>query len=81
MSTTPAPKSLYQRLVDAGIELDHWQSDLYFPATEQTRQIVADCLADGSVINRPQIFCSAIDGQPTFDAPFAYEPFWARRSA
>lgn len=70
--------SLYQRLVDAGVPVSSWQSDLYFPVNETTKTIVAQCIAEGEIKGRPGKFRSAIDGAPMFDAPFQYQPYWDR---
>jgi hypothetical protein len=72
--------SLYQRLTDAGVTVSNWQSDLYFPVTEQTRAIVAQCLADGELKSKPSVFKSNDSGLPTFEAPFMFDPFWQNRS-
>jgi len=68
--------SLYSRLIVAGVTCNSWQSDLYFPATEQTRAIVAQCLADGTIQTRPGVFRSNIDGRIMFESPFNFDPFW-----
>lgn len=72
-------KTLYARLVDAGVTVSNWQSDLYFPVTEQTRAIVAECLTDGALSVRPSVFKSNVDGASTYDAAFQFDPYWKAR--
>lgn len=72
-------QSLYSRLIAAGIPCSNWQSDLYFPVTDESRAIVAQCLADGAIKTRPGVFRSNIDGRATFDAPFQFDPYWQAR--
>lgn len=69
-------KTLYQRLVDAGIECSNWQSDLYFPNTAQTREIAAQCKRDGIPVNLTP-FRNQVDGSPMLEAPFMFDPFWS----
>lgn len=72
-------KSLYQRLLDAGIPCSNWQSDLYFPATEQTRALVKQCLDEGVLAYRPDVFRSNVSGAWMFDAFGMFDPFWESR--
>lgn len=65
--------SLYTDLIEAGVEVGNWQSDLYFPRTAQTTEILSrhpDQKRNATVFN------SNIDGVPTYDVPFAFDPFW-----
>ena len=66
--------TIYEELTTAGIECNNWQSDLYFPVTEQTREILK---------HYPQqtrsTFRSNIDGRMMFECPFAFDPFWQKR--
>lgn len=73
-------KSLYQRLVDLGVEVSGHESDLYFPATPATIQVIDDCLRDGVLKSRPTRFRSNVDHKAWFDAPFMYDPFWANHA-
>lgn len=65
---------VYYQLKAAGIPLDSHESDLYAKVTDESRKIVK---ASGLVCT---MFISQIDGLPWFDIPFAYAPFWERRS-
>ena len=66
--------SLYTDLIEAGVEVSNWQSDLYFPRTEATRAILA---------RHPEVkasvFKSNTTGQPTYEVPFAFDPYWDAR--
>lgn len=67
-------KTLYQSLTDAGIECSNWQSDLYFPVNEQTRQILQKFPSQTR-----STFQSNIDRKHMYECPFAYDPFWKKR--
>lgn len=67
-------KSFYQTLKDLGVPLDHHESDLYVRDTPAAR------LAIKQFGVKATAFTSQIDGQRWFDVPFAYEPFWAKKS-
>ena len=71
--------SLYQRLVEAGVEVSNWQSDLYFPMTDQTEAIVKQAREDGAYAGRPQPFMNAVTKTLWYDAPFQFDPFWEKR--
>ena len=81
MTKTPHDglKSLYPRLVEAGCEIDHHESDLYVKATPQARAIILAWEAETGIKNR-ETFKSAIDGSPWYDIPFAYDPFWSKKA-
>lgn len=63
--------SLYTDLVEAGIEVSNWQSDLYFPVCPVATEILAkypkQCRSR---------FKSDADGRSMYEAPFAYDPYW-----
>ena len=70
--------SIYQEMKDLGVEIDHHESDLYVPVTDETRKIVNDYEFKGNVTT----FVSLVEPNVVwYDIPFAYEPWWeARRS-
>lgn len=72
--------SLYERLKAAGVEIDNHETDLYFPDTQQTRAIVAACMAEGVLMSPPQRFKSQHDGSTWFDAAFQFTPEWEARA-
>lgn len=67
--------SLYGDLLAAHVLMDHHESDLYF----------ADCAAGRELLWRyPRQLAQAkrfydSDGNPWWDVPFAYLPWWAKR--
>lgn len=75
--------SIYQRMLAAGVQIDSHESDLYVPATEQTRKLIADYNQEVKQGFRleTRTFTSQIDGKPWIDIFFAYEPWWIARSA
>jgi len=66
--------NIYREMVEAGIEIDHHETDLYVPVTKTTRSIVAHYPHRSNV----STFVSQIDGRNWFDIPFAYVPAWPR---
>jgi hypothetical protein len=68
-------KSLYQDLVEAGVEVSNWQSDLYFPITPQTTGILRRHPEQRKIRT---MFTSGVTGKRTYEVPFAYDPFWER---
>jgi hypothetical protein len=79
-ATTTDSRSLYRRLVDADVKIDNHRSDLYFPVTKLTREIVRQAVADG-IIGRhvTTTFTNQVEGGLWFDATFQYTPFWEAR--
>jgi len=74
-------KSLYHRLVDAGFEIDHHESDLYVRVTDESRAIIEGWMAE-SGLGRDFLstFVSDIDKKRYFDVPFAFQPYWDARA-
>lgn len=68
--------TLYTDLVEAGVDVSNWQSDLYAPVNETVREILKRYPNQSR-----SIFTSAIDGKPHYEFPFAFDPFWERRKA
>src|SRR5262245_63688711 len=62
--------SLYKDAVQAGIPIDHHESDLYILDTPAARSLIAKHKLKG------KRFTSRLDGLRWLDVPFAYEPFW-----
>jgi hypothetical protein len=78
--------AIYDRLVAAGCEIDHHESDLYVKATPESLAIICAAEADGQKVARNKFgqvlgFRSAIDGAHWYDVPFGFMPFWRRKSA
>lgn len=79
---TGARSSLYDDLISAGIPVANHFSDLYFPVTEQTRQILAKHprakeIATTFINQAPKHEA----GDIWFDVPFGFDPFWIRIKA
>lgn len=66
--------TIYEELTAAGIECSNWQSDLYFPVTPQTREILKR-----HPNQTRSTFVSNIDGRAMYECPFAFDPFWTAR--
>lgn len=76
---TKDTRTLYHRLLDAGIKTDNHYSDLHFPSTSTTRRIISESLRDGVIPNVPVAFTSELDGGVWYEAAFEYQPFWNRK--
>lgn len=77
-------KSLYQRFVDAGSQIDSHYSDLYVPDTPENRKILRDYVRDnprcqGHLMGKTLL--SNVDGKRWIEIPFSYEPYWVARAA
>lgn len=68
--------SLYTELIEAGVPVSNWQSDLYFPRTVKTAEILRRHPLQKQSAT---IFRSQIDGSLNYDVPFAFDPFWEKR--
>lgn len=66
--------TLYTDLVEAGVEVSNWQSDLYAPVNETVREILKKYPEQTR-----SIFKNQINGEPWYDFAFAYDPFWEKR--
>lgn len=64
--------TIYERLLRAGVELDHHESDLYAKKTPESDRIVQSYRYKSNVT----VFRSTFDGSPWYDIPFAYTPWW-----
>jgi hypothetical protein len=67
-------ESAYTAIVRAGIPTDHHESDLYVLDTPEARRILAE---HGRAYSR---FISATDRRYWLDVPFAYAPFWTKKT-
>lgn len=68
--------SLYQALVEAGVEVSNRYSDLYFPVNETTEAILATFPKEKSVTKR---FKSEVNGEQTYETPFSFDPYWENK--
>ena len=67
--------SIYTEITQAGIEIDHHESDLYVTDCPEARAILANHGKKPDGWNVQQ-FTSQIDGKQWLDIPFQYLPFW-----
>jgi len=72
--------TLYRALVAAGIEIDHHESDLYFPATPEALAILAKFPDKEESARRFQNEAPPHVGESWVDVPFAYLPYWEAKS-
>ena len=66
--------SIYDDMKSAGIAIDHHESDLYIPATQEARAIL-----DKHGNTSYTAFISQVDGTRWYDVPFMYAPWWDAR--
>ena len=64
---------LYNDLIVAKIKVDSHASDLYFPVTIESTQILEKYPIH---LKNSKTFRSAFDHSLWYDIPFAYTPFW-----
>lgn len=69
----PNPTSIYEEMINAGVEVSNWQSDMYVHVNAITKAILAKYPTSEA---NATIFKSNIDGQMMYDIPFMYQPFW-----
>jgi hypothetical protein len=62
--------TLYEALVQAGVELDNHESDLYCEVTETSRRLVQ------SYSVHAQMFMNQVDRSLWYVIPFMYDPWW-----
>lgn len=86
MKILATTKTLYERLLDAGLSkedgtLDSHESDLYVKSTPESDAIVRGWLDENgySEGHSAKKFRDEIDHEPWWDVAFAYDPYWAKR--
>ena len=67
--------SLYQELIQAGVKCHNRESDLFFPATELTHNILEKHKI--AKLNAEK-FISKDTGECTYMCPFEYSPYWGK---
>lgn len=68
-------RQLYDQIVDKGLEIGHWQSDLYVKITPEATEIVNQY----EFPNNVTVFKNSQDQSEWYDIPFCYAPFWDNR--
>ena len=67
--------TVYEQVLNRGVEHDHHASDLYLKDGKQARQIIEGW----EFAENATMFRSQIDGSLWWDLPFAYDPWWAAK--
>lgn len=70
-------KSLYEELVEAGIETDNYCSDLYFPVSNKSKKILEKHITMPSTI--VSFFTHNVFGGIWYSVFAAYTPYWDKR--
>jgi len=71
--------SLYERLKNAGADIDNHYSDLYVKKTPKVDNIIKQAKKDGLVFDTGSYFRNNIDNELWIDIPFMYDPYWEKR--
>jgi hypothetical protein len=66
-------KSLYQALIEAGVKVSSHESDLYFPRTKESCEILQKYDVH---YENARNFINQVEGGVWFDVPFAFDPYW-----
>lgn len=72
-------KTLFQALQEAGIKIEHHESDLYFPVSEKSTEILNQFPLQEK--NKTFFFNVNDDCKKWYDIPFAYDPYWESKEA
>lgn len=67
--------TLFDKIESAGVPHSHHYSDLYIPVNPVTRRLIAEYQYRDNVTQ----FVDNQTGEPWYDVPFAYIPFWEAR--
>jgi hypothetical protein len=67
-------KTIYQQMVEAGVETSNHESDLYVPVNPVTTKLINEYKYKGNV----KTFLNQITKTHWYDIPFAYDPFWEK---
>jgi len=63
--------TLYEALMEAGVECTNYQSDLYFPRTETAKKVLKEF---PNVY--PSTFTHNVTKEPMYEVPLAFDPYW-----
>lgn len=69
----PEGKSLYQRMIDAGVRVEGHYSDMYVPDTPQVREIIHTHDVRVHYTSFPS---NVAPHEQWLDIPFAFMPYW-----
>jgi hypothetical protein len=63
--------TLYEALMEAGVECTNYESDLYFPITETSKKVLKEF---------PNVYLTTfrhnVTKEPMYEAPLAFDPYW-----
>lgn len=65
-------RPLWQRLKEAGIPIEAHETDLYFPETPESMQILKEYREENKSIFNVYRFIDSIDKKPWIEIPFGY---------
>lgn len=68
-------ESIYDKMIENGIECSNHYSDLYVPVNPVTIEMLKQYEFKEDV----RVFTSNIDGKAMFNIPFAYKPYWIEK--
>ena len=68
-------KTIYERLIEAGIEVEGHESDMYVRVTKESMDIIGQWEVDTGAL-RTVTFAAEPDGARYYDLPFQYTPYW-----
>lgn len=66
-------KTLYDKLIEEKIEVNHHESDLYFEVNNKTTKILLEYPLH---FNNATRFRCNVSNRLCYDVPFAYIPWW-----
>jgi len=66
--------TIYEDLLQNGITIDCHESDLYFPSTDKSKEI----LNRHPEVKHYTMFQDSIDTKLWIEIPFGYIPFWEK---
>jgi len=72
-------KHIYEQLKEAGVEIDHHESDLYCPVNDVSTAIIENWKKERRLSACVSRFINRNDGKAWYDLAFAYLPFWEKK--
>lgn len=67
--------SIYEEMKNAGVEIDSWQSDMFVPISDITKEIASRYKFKNMITT----FIDNITKTRYFSIPFAYSPYWQNK--
>jgi len=69
--------TLYEELLFGGVKIEHHESDLYFPVTRKSTEILR---RHPKAMEIAEYFTNRISGDTWVDVPFNYQPYWESKA-